>query len=133
MFHDAIIYPPQALLKKEKRRESDQTTLARRQKQINMGKNTLGYQRYEDVVPKEKRAKHEPKTPDIFQVHQCNRWPFQTCCVFISVTTLETANNCQSISLRFAAAARGTCKSEFGDECFTNTILLMLRMGLGMS
>ena len=58
----------QALLKKEKRRESDQTTLARRQKQINMGKNTLGYQRYEDVVPREKRAKHEPKTPDIFQV-----------------------------------------------------------------
>jgi len=67
----------QSLLKKEKRRESDPTTLARRQKQINMGKNTLGYQRYEDVVPREKRAKHEPKTPDIFQVCSRRSWDMQ--------------------------------------------------------
>ncbi|KAJ1521332.1 hypothetical protein ONE63_003008 [Megalurothrips usitatus] len=43
--------------------ETDKETLARRQKQIEYGKNTLGYQRYTKMVPKDSREKRHPKTP----------------------------------------------------------------------
>lgn len=43
--------------------EKDKETLARRQKQIEYGKNTLGYQRYSKLVPRETREKRHPKTP----------------------------------------------------------------------
>ncbi|XP_034244447.1 uncharacterized protein LOC117647066 [Thrips palmi] len=43
--------------------EKDKETLSRRQKQIEYGKNTLGYQRYIQLVPREKREKRHPKTP----------------------------------------------------------------------
>lgn len=43
--------------------EKDIEILVRRQKQIDYGKNTLGYENYLRQVPKEKRAKEHPKTP----------------------------------------------------------------------
>lgn len=48
-------------------RESDPHRLAQRQKQIDFGKNTLGYQRYLDEVPRETRGKQHPNTPDVYQ------------------------------------------------------------------
>uniref|UniRef100_A0A0K8SEU8 Histone RNA hairpin-binding protein RNA-binding domain-containing protein n=2 Tax=Lygus hesperus TaxID=30085 RepID=A0A0K8SEU8_LYGHE len=45
--------------------ETDPEVLARRQKQIDYGKNTLGYERYRELVPKEQRNKMHPKTPPI--------------------------------------------------------------------
>lgn len=43
--------------------ETDKEVLGRRAKQVEYGKNTLGYQRYLEMVPKEKREKKHPKTP----------------------------------------------------------------------
>lgn len=43
--------------------EKDIETLVRRQKQIDYGKNTLGYENYLRQVPKEQRTKEHPKTP----------------------------------------------------------------------
>lgn len=37
--------------------------LARRQKDVDYGKNTIGYDRYLQAVPKEKRRREHPKTP----------------------------------------------------------------------
>ncbi len=47
-------------------KETDPHRLAQRQKQIDYGKNTLGYQNYIAAVPKAKRDKFtHPSTPDI--------------------------------------------------------------------
>lgn len=43
--------------------ENDVPTLERRQKQIDYGKNTLCYENYLKMVPKEQRTKEHPKTP----------------------------------------------------------------------
>ncbi|XP_046996791.1 uncharacterized protein LOC124612560 [Schistocerca americana] len=43
--------------------ENDPEILARRQKQIDYGKNTIGYDRYRQLVPKEKRTNRDPRTP----------------------------------------------------------------------
>lgn len=43
--------------------EDNPDTLKRRQKQIDYGKNTLGYQHYVAKIPKAKRTREHPKTP----------------------------------------------------------------------
>lgn len=43
--------------------EKDISILERRQKQIDYGKNTLGYENYTKQVPRDKRTKEHPKTP----------------------------------------------------------------------
>lgn len=43
--------------------EKDLSILERRQKQIDYGKNTLGYENYMKQVPRDKRTKDHPKTP----------------------------------------------------------------------
>lgn len=43
--------------------EKDIEVLVRRQKQIDYGKNTLGYENYVREVPKEQRTREHPKTP----------------------------------------------------------------------
>lgn len=45
--------------------ETDPHRLRQRQKQIDYGKNTLGYDRYIQQVPKERRRRTDPRTPDI--------------------------------------------------------------------
>ncbi|GAB4822709.1 hypothetical protein N2152v2_009755 [Parachlorella kessleri] len=50
-------------------RETDPHRIAQRQKQIDLGKNTLGYQRYRQQVPRDKRrARQDPGTPDVYQI-----------------------------------------------------------------
>ena len=43
--------------------EMDEAVLERRQKQIDYGKNTLGYVNYTKMIPKDKRTADHPKTP----------------------------------------------------------------------
>lgn len=57
-------------------RETDPHRLAQRQKQIDLGKNTLGYQRYREAVPRDARNRRtDPWTPDVHQV--CSKRAFE--------------------------------------------------------
>lgn len=48
-------------------RETDEHRLAQRQKQVDYGKNTIGYERYVKAVPRDRRKRTDPQTPDIGQ------------------------------------------------------------------
>ncbi|KAL7749736.1 hypothetical protein RI367_004965 [Sorochytrium milnesiophthora] len=48
--------------------------LQQRQKQLDFGKNTIGYQRYTELVPREKRQKGHPTTPDKRQQCSTRSW-----------------------------------------------------------
>lgn len=54
--------------------ETDMDTLKRRQKDLDYGKNTIGYQNYVDQVPKGQRTKYQPTTPDKFRKMPRRTW-----------------------------------------------------------
>lgn len=56
---------PQAGVSGQGEAETDPHRLRQRQKQIDYGKNTLGYDRYKEIIPKEFRRRTDPRTPDI--------------------------------------------------------------------
>ncbi|KAH9325621.1 hypothetical protein KI387_005799 [Taxus chinensis] len=57
--------------------ETDPHKLSQRQKQIDYGKNTLGYERYLELVPRNKRLKGDPQTPETKQVCSKRSWDGQ--------------------------------------------------------
>ncbi|XP_022117817.2 histone RNA hairpin-binding protein [Pieris rapae] len=60
--------------KKQLEIETDPSVLQRRQKQIDFGKNTVGYQNYLSEVPISDRAKEHPKTPDKYSKYSRRSW-----------------------------------------------------------
>jgi histone RNA hairpin-binding protein len=54
--------------------EADMDVLRRRQKQLDYGKNTVGYQNYTERVPRPQRTKEDPNTPDKFRVYSRRSW-----------------------------------------------------------
>ena len=57
--------------------ETDIDIINRRQKQIDYGKNTNGYQNYTAMVPKDKRKIQDPETPDKFIKYSRRSWDQQ--------------------------------------------------------
>jgi len=62
--------------RKQKPREEDQRRLAARQKQINIGMNTIGYKRFIELSASA-RSSSDPKIPDIYQVCSKRSWDGQ--------------------------------------------------------
>ncbi|MCO5612875.1 hypothetical protein L7F22_067146 [Adiantum nelumboides] len=62
---------------KEDSKETDAHRVSQRQRQIEYGRNTLGYERYIELVPRLKRKARDPQTPNPKQVCSKRSWDGQ--------------------------------------------------------
>jgi len=70
-------WKPKPSKKTPKPREADPKRLQARQKQLDIGMNTIGYQKYVEQVCKPERKKTDPRTPEKSQVCSKRSWDGQ--------------------------------------------------------
>lgn len=73
----ASLEPPRKSARRAVEFETDPAVIERRQKHIDYGKNTIGYHNYVQRVPKHKRARNDPRTPDKFLKFSRRSWDQQ--------------------------------------------------------
>lgn len=78
--------------------ESDPEILARRTKQIEIGKNTLAYNKYITALPKHLKQKGQPGTPNKFDKFSRRRWDGLIKAWKIKLHSWENPQSCKSLS-----------------------------------
>lgn len=81
--------------------EMDPNTLMRRQKDIDYGKNTIGYSNYIKLIPMQTRKKDHPKTPNKYQKCSRRSWDGQMKHWRILLHQFDNINNtprCNSVA-----------------------------------
>eukprot|EP01116_Phalansterium_solitarium_P001123 TRINITY_DN10901_c0_g2_i1.p2 TRINITY_DN10901_c0_g2~~TRINITY_DN10901_c0_g2_i1.p2 ORF type:complete len:298 (+),score=105.57 TRINITY_DN10901_c0_g2_i1:112-1005(+) len=69
--------PSAGVLGRQRGQETNVTRLNSRQRQIDIGKNTIGYKMYCQMVPRDRRSRAHPKTPDKLQLCSKRSWDGQ--------------------------------------------------------
>jgi histone RNA hairpin-binding protein len=70
-------HPPPWYAKENDEKIADPHILAQREKQIEFGKNTIGYETFVQTIPKWKRSHSDPWTPDKFRKCSTRSWQGQ--------------------------------------------------------